>query len=380
MKSNVFIRNTKTPAIIIWQIFSFALFIWYYINNSFLRSRCDIKIECILAIVLVIAMAANYWLLYPVFYKRYSFWLYAMVTFVEGALAAILEYCLTINIGLKYITLSVPQSELIHIKLSFFFNILSRDLCLLGFVGLTANNFGQKFRLLEKDRLLLKKENRVIVRKNHEDHIINADTICYLQQQQNETVVFTDDGQQYKKRGAMSFFENNMNNECVRISKSIIVFFSYILSYTDNHVTIHLDTADKDVTLSFGRYVAPSAVNAISNYMKNNRNGDMVRQTAVTEMITGNEPHIFDSKEPTKRISARNKKNAVILEFIANHTECNIHDIVSGTKIPKSTVTRILAELKKDGLIRYDGSKKTGGYRAVGNQQEGIRVEENGMA
>lgn len=370
-------RNAKTPTIIVGQILFFALFAWYYINNSFLRSRCDIKTECVLSIVLVIAMATNYWLLYPVFYKRHSFWLYAVATFVESALVATLEYCMTINIGLSYIASCLPQSEQIHIKLSFFFNILSRDSCLLGFVGLTAHNFGQKFRLLEKDRLLLKKENRVIVRKNYEDHIIDADTICYLQQQQNETSVFTNNGQKYKKRGAMNFFENNLNNKCVRISKSTIVFFSYIQSYTDNHVTIHMDTDGKDVTLPMGRYIAPSAVNAIRNYMKNNRIGDIVQQTAETVMSSGSEPHITDSKEPTRQNSAKNRKYSVILEFIATHTGCNIHDIVTDTKIPKSTVTRILAELKSRGLVEYVGSKKTGGYRAVENQQDSMSAEEN---
>ena len=38
-----------------------------------------------------------------------------------------------------------------------------------------------------------------------------------------------------------------------------------------------------------------------------------------------------------------------------------------GKSIPENTitVTRLLSELKQEGLIKYEGSKKTGGYRTV---------------
>ena len=217
-------RNAKTLLIIAGQIIFFALFFWYYVRQSFLRTRCDMHIEFALALVLVLAMAVNYWLLYPVFYKKHSFWLYAVVTVTEAFLVTTLEYALTIDVGLGLIIQTVSYSELIRLKLVFFFNIMTRNLCLLGFVGLMANNIGQKFRLLEKDRLMLKKENRVILRKNNEDYIIDASTICYVRQQQNETTIFTDDGQQYKRRGSMIFFEETMPPaSCVRISKSTIL-------------------------------------------------------------------------------------------------------------------------------------------------------------
>lgn len=199
-------RDAKTPLIIVGQIIFFVLFFGYYVRNSFLRVRCDIRIEYILAIVLILAMVVNYWLLYPMFYKKYSFWVYALVSVIEAFLVTMLEYILTINVELSLVAQRMSDLDIIRIKLVFFFNIMTRNICLLGFVGLTANNFRQKFRLLEKDRLMLKKENRVIARKNHEDYIIDASTICYVRQQQNETTIFTDDGQQYRRRGSMVFF------------------------------------------------------------------------------------------------------------------------------------------------------------------------------
>lgn len=384
MKSNMPVHKSKTLFIIAGQILFFGFFVWYYVHYSFLRSRCDITVEYVLAIVLVLAMAMNYWLIYPEFYKKHSFWHYAAVTVVEVFLVTLLEYSMTIKVGLRYILQTVPQSELIYIKLSFFFNIMVRNLSLLGFVGLIANNFGQKYRLFEKDRLLMKKENKVIVRGNNEELLIDASSICYIQQKQNETLVFTDDGQQYRRRGSMVFFERTMASvSCVRISKNTIAFCPHIQSYTIKDVTIQLKKSGKNVTLPFGRYLASSAFMIIDQYMKQqiveNR-----RNASKDDAAPAIDPAFTDSKE-TKPIAPnnnpqqpsqlmdkgiKNPKYSATLGFISEHAGCSIKDIVDETAIPQSTVTRILAELKRDGLIEYVGSKKTGGYQVAGGLQE----------
>lgn len=387
-------RDAKTPLIIVGQIIFFVLFFGYYVRNSFLRVRCDIRIEYILAIVLILAMVVNYWLLYPMFYKKYSFWVYALVSVIEAFLVTMLEYILTINVELSLVAQRMSDLDIIRIKLVFFFNIMTRNICLLGFVGLTANNFRQKFRLLEKDRLMLKKENRVIARKNHEDYIIDASTICYVRQQQNETTIFTDDGQQYKRRGSMIFFEETMPPaSCVRISKSTIVFCSHIQSFTDKEVTIQMKESDKNVTLPFGRYIASSAYTAIQQIMQPCQQIDNSQQTVKTDTAPSVSPDTTDPKETAPTVSdndhqqpsqpakkrKRNQKYSMVFNFITKHAGCNIKDIVDVTTIPKSTVSRILTELKKEGLIEYVGSKKTGGYHVADNRNEGDGVGENGI-
>lgn len=387
-------RDAKTPLIIVGQIIFFVLFFGYYVRNSFLRVRCDIRIEYILAIVLILAMVVNYWLLYPMFYKKYSFWVYALVSVIEAFLVTMLEYILTINVELSLVAQRMSDLDIIRIKLVFFFNIMTRNICLLGFVGLTANNFRQKFRLLEKDRLMLKKENRVIARKNHEDYIIDASTICYVRQQQNETTIFTDDGQQYKRRGSMIFFEETMPPaSCVRISKSTIVFCSHIQSFTDKEVTIQMKESDKNVTLPFGRYIASSAYTAIQQIMQPCQQIDNSQQTVKTDTVPSVSPDTTDPKETAPTVSdndhqqpsqpakkrKRNQKYSMVFNFITEHAGCNIKDIVDVTTIPKSTVSRILTELKKEGLIEYVGSKKTGGYHVADNRNEGDGVGENGI-
>jgi uncharacterized membrane protein len=64
-------------------------------------------------------------------------------------------------------------------------------------------------------------------------------------------------------------------------------------------------------------------------------------------------------------ILINNHKALEIRKYISIHHNCKLDDIVSSTKIPKSTVTRYLKELQAQNLIKYVGSKKTGGYRVV---------------
>ena len=56
-------------------------------------------------------------------------------------------------------------------------------------------------------------------------------------------------------------------------------------------------------------------------------------------------------------------KALAIFQYISTNSGCKITDIIEGTKLPKSTVTRYLKNLQQDGLIKYEGNKRVGGYR-----------------
>ena len=51
--------------------------------------------------------------------------------------------------------------------------------------------------------------------------------------------------------------------------------------------------------------------------------------------------------------------------YICNHDMCKASELSKNLTYSSPTVNRILAQLKKEGLIEYVGSKKTGGYRVV---------------
>ena len=43
-------------------------------------------------------------------------------------------------------------------------------------------------------------------------------------------------------------------------------------------------------------------------------------------------------------------------------------------------MTRYLKDLQQKGLIKYEGNKRVGGYRAINKQQDGTNAEENETA
>ena len=52
--------------------------------------------------------------------------------------------------------------------------------------------------------------------------------------------------------------------------------------------------------------------------------------------------------------------------YVAEHSCCKMMDVSMGISMPSGTLNRVLALLKREGLIEYVGSKKTGGYCVLG--------------
>ena len=55
----------------------------------------------------------------------------------------------------------------------------------------------------------------------------------------------------------------------------------------------------------------------------------------------------------------------LLLEEIRNMPGRRIPQLTERLKIPQKTIERWIAELKRQGLIEYRGSKRTGGYYGV---------------
>ncbi len=372
----------KNAYIVAGQLFFFALFVWYFIHNSFLRSSTSTVTEFGLALVLVAAMAVNYWLIYPFFYKRYSFWFYSVVTLLETALVTFLEFHLTIKDTLLFLPPELMLSSESNVKYILYFNLFLRNICLMGFAGLMADNLGQKFRLLETDILMLKRKNQVLVQRNGKENlIIDASSICYVQQRQNYTKIFTIDGQEYEKRGSLNYFEKapkELNG--VKISRNTIVFMPYVQALNDKEVTVSTMQPPMTYTnLPLGKSIAPSAILEIERYLHRKANIKVTETDIHSENVADrassatageenkSENTLTEQQEPKRLVRRKweSKKSLIIREYVSQHPDCNIKDIVSATNIPKSSLTRYLKELQARDLIEYVGSKKTGGYRVV---------------
>ena len=129
---------------------------------------------------------------------------------------------------------------------------------------------------------------------------------------------------------------------------------------------------------------AETAIPVIERYLytKGLSGTEVNQQEKLTEQVI----ITMQSEEPSAKVTThlevnttRTSKGDDIYNYIINHNNCKLNDIVSETNIPKSTVTRYLKEMLEENRIEYVGSKKTGGYRAMAQQKQMNHLDQNSL-
>ena len=349
----------KTIPLITGQVVFFSLFFWYFLHYNFLRPYTDMWVECLLAVLLIVTMITNYWIVYPYIIKKHSYFAYLFVSFFESLAINIIEYLVTYQASLAIYGDFIQQmGHSMMVLLPTYCNTFLRDFALLVFVGLVADNIQLSEKQVENDQELLRAKNQLLVRNQGKTCVIDMAPIYLCRQEKNYATLYSVDGQRYKKRISLKDLENLLKaQQFIRISKSDIIRLSSIQKCEDNLLIFKDSVVTNTKAIPIGKSFMESVVPAILQYLQNELESVSVpdssleeeQQTAVTE----------------PEIPMLNPKAAIIRQYVSSHRDCKLDEIVSETKIPKSTVTRYLKELQQDGLIEYVGSKKTGGYRVV---------------
>ena len=76
------------------QLCFFILFVWYFHTHSFLRPYATATVELMLALMLVLAMALNFWFLYPTFHPHKRIFYYTLCLLMVVA-TVVIEYLST---------------------------------------------------------------------------------------------------------------------------------------------------------------------------------------------------------------------------------------------------------------------------------------------
>ena len=175
----------------------------------------------------------------------------------------------------------------------------------------------------------------------------------YCQQAKNYTTLYSIDGQRHRKRISLKDLEVMLHdNQFVRISRSDIVRLSAIQKCQNNVLILKKEIVTDKKTLAITDSFQDTSIPEILKFLQG------------AHATGNNSPEQSARKGKTGSTAHNSTKATMIQRFIAAHRDCKLDEIVSGTRIPKSTVTRYLKELQSDGLIEYTGSKKTGGYHA----------------
>jgi hypothetical protein len=319
---------------------------------------------------LVLALCyLNYLVLYPIFYVKRRLLIYVSLTILS-----LLTFSLAEEI------LVFPQIyEIVHqldINLNLYFAeqtvlILLRNFCfVVFFFSLSTICFLRK----EKSDIYhyLHNHNHLVVAKDSKNNTvtIHLEDIAYCQQVENYAYMILSNGKQYSRNCTMSALFEDLGTECsLRISRNIIAMYSYIQSYDQNAVYIITHEGIKGfcITKSFRK-------NAIAQLKKHSPVVDYSFESPDNkELSTAVNDQSLDDHLNTDndRMTANsdnvgdNQTSQQILSYIREHPDCKSSDLTGQFHISLSTVNRILKQLKAEGLITYEGSKKTGGYRAV---------------
>ena len=353
-------KYLKTIVIILLNILFCATVIWLFTQNSVLRPYAGSFLkEALSALLLLGSLYANYFLLYPRIYKKYSYIIYwAAVVFF-----AIVVGIADLAIAYPFIVSLNPQL-IQHIG---YYNFFSTILYFSIGRNLALNFFPYLFRERQHLRHSLEKEREIVYErvrmldvtdKDSNVQLVSIDDIFYCEQQRNFTTIHTVQNEKYTRLGSMKHLEQLLGEEeFVRITTTLLVPFRYIHSCKDNLVMMRqMPWQRVPTTFPLEARMQPEVAEKISA-------GILRYVSAAKENgASGDTVHSAARRKPA--LPAEEKVREV-LSFIEAHPNCNTADIMAETDFSLSTVERCLAELKKRGAIRYTGSKKSGGYSRV---------------
>ena len=352
-------KHSRTIVSILLNVTFCAITLWFYARNSYLRpfSGSFFK-EFISGFVLLGSLYINYFLLYPKFYQKhqYAYWIALVLIAVTTGL---------VDFGLAKKNILFSAAGAIQIVGTF--NFFSKIYFLIIFRNLSFNFF--PFLLRERQHLKksLEKEVKVVYRtvrmldvidKDCNIQLVNIDDIFYCHQQRNFTEIYTVQNTKHTRLGSMKHLEQLFGDDFVRITPTVLVPFRYIKKCTGETVIMKKmpwEEAPTTFTLD------PKDQKEVADKVEEG----IVRNGAVPG---GKQPQRKPARPKNKRkrpITPSDDKIKAVLSCIQKNPNCNSGDIIAETQFSLSTVGRCLYELKKQGLIKHTGSKKSGGYFAL---------------
>ena len=364
--------NKKTFPLFIVHLLFCLIVVFFFRNNSFLRPTASGALykEYITGLIALTVCYLNYFVFYPKLYMERRYIRYIFVTIVCLITASMVEEILVY----KQI-LEIVRDLNIDLRLYFVdqtIMILLRDSCffLFSFMVCTIRTlYGDKHDIYQ----FLRDKNHLVVAKTlkNETATLQISEISYCQQIENYTYIYLINGTPYTKNCTMSVLADDLGPDCsVRISRNIIVMYAYIQSFDQNTVFVqtHKGIEGFKITNFYKEQTLSHLMSHVIGSRVNRSNVVNVKKSTVNTFAESyQENHNFEQILPIEETGHVEEPEAAqqVLSFISEHPGCKSSDLTGQFHISLSTVNRILRQLKAEGLIAYEGSKKTGGYKAV---------------
>lgn len=299
--------------------------------------------EYVCAAIVLVSTYVQALVLYPRLYVKGRIWTYILVSFMTLVLTVVAE------MGLIY-----PQFQAICRMKAFVYDaniylcfcsafVFGRNLCFAGcaFMICEFRHDLQLSKGTEKSLLAIYRQISVQGEKSSNLYV-QVDKIAYGKQAGNYTAVYLFDGNRYFRYGSLSSLYELLGEDlAVRLSRGCFAMYHAITHYNEQCVEVMGKDSRKEVIPISSRY-RESAMQAL--------------QSHVLSRTTGEKPATnYQNSKMYKRI----------YRFIVKHPGCSMSEIQARIPASSNSIYRYLGLLKRDGVIRREGSKKAGGYYAV---------------
>lgn len=346
-------------SVLLNALFCMAL-LWFFTHYSYLRPYAGSSArEMLAALLLLTTLYANYFLLYPKIHNNH-FILYWVLVVVACLVTSVAELAIAYPGIVKcnsYLIKAVGETRFFSIHCLFVF---SRNIAF-NFFPFMLRERRQLIETMEKKERIVYREGQMIDVTDHNRnmHLLPKDQIYYCRQDGNYTRFYvTESDCWYTRFGSMKYHEQLLGDkDFIRISSTLLLPYQHIVACRGNEVYMErMPWMEEPLVLKIESADSNQITEQISSHLLASK-------------------RIMDENESDRAINRRrpispskNKKNTV-LKYIQKHPGCKSTDISAKTKFSSSTVERSISELKKQGLIEHTGSKKSGGYKAIENEE-----------
>lgn len=357
-------------AILLNALFCAAL-LWFFTQNAYLRPYAGSATKEILAGLLLLGtIYTNYYVLYPMLYNKYrvSYWIsVAGASLVTAAVE--LSICKTFIIEMNAYFIDEVGPFAFFSKLLLF--VFGRNLTF-NFVPFVIRNMQNLKEEVETKVQVIYQQNRLLDvcdKKNNCQHI-PIDNILYFRKEGNYMFVYTVEGATFTRYGSIKHLGQLLGeDEFVRISKSIIVPYQYIESYDEKQVFMKkMPGSEEALSFHFGSQIRDHALKLLAEHVQ------ILPKEEIAAEKPEEETEPMQEKKPLS-LPPQHKLDAVYA-YVQSHPNSRSNEITSKIKFSQSTIERCLVELRKQNLIEYVGSKKTGGYRVVEKKDDSLESAE----
>jgi hypothetical protein len=227
-----------------------------------------------------------------------------------------------------------------------------------------ADYMDLKILVLNTENLLLRNQNKFIVKDHSKDVVLDADQIYLCNQCRNSTVIYTIDGQRFEKRSSLKEMEELLQElQFVRISKSTLLRLPAIKDCIGRSVRLKDGIPSDNRILPIGASYESAVLPVIQNYLQAEQR-EKSSNIQAFDMEDCNEPDDSGCTDSDTGCN-NNAKVLQVKEFVSSHPGIKLYQIQDNLHIPKSSLARYLKVLHDNGLVTRKGSRKTGGYWVV---------------